>query len=407
MLTAMIVGVFNESYLWMKSAKELGYTIIATHPIDIKDKYYYQDTKDYIDYFYTVSYDDKFKLLEIAKKHEINLVICHPSSNDATMTSAYINTELGLKGVDINSANIACNKLEFYKFLEKNQLPCPSFTFRLDNIDLNTIKFPCVVKPAFGAGSVGVKVIQSLSELKKFIQTKKYDYGYSLSKSHDDFYIVQDYVIGQKIMGCHSVVHEGKLKIFGRTYRYLNQEHNKLPYCYGQEFITTYDEITPKTSNAIEHLIKKLGVNNTPFDLEILLDENNDIISFIELNLRPAEKAFNHISGRNGYEYCIKEQVKLGTDLNCDFSEIGENKTYIGVKYFAFHPGIIKKIQWPETPSTCVFFKTKLQENSVITDLWNVNIAVENGSMILIDSSDKQIKQTFNDFYKNIIVEYQ
>ena len=41
MLTAMIVGVFNESYLWMKSAKELGYTIIATHPIDIKDKYYY------------------------------------------------------------------------------------------------------------------------------------------------------------------------------------------------------------------------------------------------------------------------------------------------------------------------------------------------------------------------------
>lgn len=407
MLTALIIGVFNESYLWMKSAKELGYKVIAVHPMDLSEKYYYEQTKPYIDEFYKVDYSNHEKLLQIAQSHNISFVICHPASNDATLAASRINTELRLKGVDYNSASIACNKYEFYKFLEKNNLPGPRFTYKLDSVQYQNITYPCLVKPSFGAGSVGVKIIENELELQKFYKEQKYDDGFSLSKSSNDFYIVQEYLKGKKIMGCHSVVDNGTLKIFGRTYRYLDQEHTTYPYCYGQEFITTHEEITQKTQNAIDRLITSIGFDNTPFDLEILLDENNNIISFIELNLRPAEKAFNYISGRNGYEYCIKEQVKLGTSLPCDFSPIGNSKMYTGVKYFVFPHGTIEQIIWPSLPANCVYFNSKLTKNSYIKNLWNVNIAVDNGSMIVIDHSYEAVKSTFDNFTKQIQIEYQ
>lgn len=408
MLSALAIGVFSESFLWFKSAKELGYKIIATHPIDIKTKYYYNTAKEYIDDFYVVDYFDYEKLVEIATAHQIEFIICHPTSNDATLAAGYVNTKLNLNGVSFNAASIACNKYEFYKFLEKNNLPAPMYTYKVDEtLDYTKISYPCIVKPSFGAGSLGVKIIENEESLRDFFKQKSYDNGYALTKPHYDFYVVQQYVKGRKIMGCHSVVSDGQLNIFARTYRDLLHENNTYPYCYGQEFITTYDSITERTQTAINFLIDELKIDNTPFDLEILLDENNDIISFIELNLRPAEKAFNYINGRNGYEYGIKEQVKLGTKLEKDFSSIGNEKKYIGLKYFKFNQGKIKNIIWPAIPKTCIHFNSELTKGSIITNLWNSNAALNSGHIILLDNNLDKLKHELDNFTKNIKISYE
>lgn len=404
----MMIGVFSESHLWLESAKNLGYRIIATHPMDIKNKFYYNGAIKYIDDFYVVDYFDYNRLINIAIENNIEFVICHPTSNDATLAAGFINEKLNLKGVSFQAANIACNKFNFYKFLEEYNLPTPNFTFKVDdNLDYAKITYPCIVKPAFGAGSLGVKIIENENDLKTFFKEKNYNNGYALTKPHYDFYIVQQFVKGKKIMGCHSVVHDGQLNIFARTYRDLSNENATYPYCYGQEFITTYDPITEKTYDAILKLIKTLKVDNTPFDLEVLLDENNDIISFVELNLRPAEKAFNYINGRNGYTYCINEQVKLGTDLNKDFSSIGNKKEYMCLKYFRFKEGKIQKIEWPPLPENCIFFDSELKTGDYVSSLWNSRTAIESGQIILVDNDLDRLKISLDTFVKNINITYE
>jgi len=399
-----LIGVFYESDLWVKYTKELGYEIIATHPLNIENKFYYDDIKKYIDVFYKIAYDDLDGLLQIAKRHNVSMLIPHPTSNDATIAAGYVNTELNLKGVSYKSALLTSSKYDFHQLLRKYDLPRPKFT--VDEVNDSRITFPCVVKPNYGAGSVGAKLIYTKKELLSFFETKDKQNGYSLTKPYD-YYIIQEFVSGAIIMGCHAVVHNGKLTIFGRTYRDLIKERHALPYFYGQEFITNRDDITPYTYDQIEKVVNAAGIDNCPFDLEVMLNSDGDVISFIEFNLRPAEKAFNFINGRGGYEYCIREQVKLGTDLDCDFSELETSvDNYIGVRYFKFKPGKIKSITWPKIPDNAIFFNTKLLNGSVIDNIWNVDTAIKNGSLIIVGNSVEEVVLDLSNFADDIKIEY-
>jgi len=400
---AMIIGVFYESDLWLKHVRNLGYEIIATHPLDIKNKFYYDDIKDYIDVFYVIPYDDLEGLLQVAKRHDVEMLIPHPTSNDATIAAGYVNTQLKLKGVSYKAALLASSKYDFYKVLYDHDLPRPKFT--VDDVNAE-ITYPCIVKPNYGAGSIGVKLIYTEDELLNFFETKDKQNGYGLTKPYD-YYIIQEFIDGPTIMGCHAVVHNGKLTIFGRTYRNLIKEKDAIPYFYGQEFITSREPISPYTYSQIEKVVSAVGIDNCPFDLEVMIDVYGDVISFIELNLRPAEKVFNFIKGRGGYEYCIKEQVKLGTDLDCDFSEIeSRDNNYVGVRYFRFKPGKIKNITWPELPSGTIFFDSRLTNNSTIDSIWNVDTAIKNGSLIIVGDSKEEVEMELYNFINGINIEY-
>jgi len=403
MKTCMVIGVFHETHLWLKHAKELGYKVVATHPLDIREKFYFSDVKPYVDTFYQVPYSKMDDLIDIAIQNQVEMLVTHPSSNDATLAAGFVNSFLNLRGVSSHSALLAASKSAFHNVLVEHDLPRPKFT----TTNIEEVTYPCIVKPNFGAGSVGVKLIYSRDELISFLSTKDSSNGYALTKPEYDLYVIQEYVDGPKIMGCHAVVHNGDLTIFGRTYRDMIKERDAKPYFYGQEFITTREPITPYTYSQIEKVVKAVGIDNTPFDLEVMLDENNDAMSFIELNLRPAEKAFNFINGRGGYDYCIGEQVKLGTNLVCDFSELPtEVDDYMGVRYFRFEPGKIKNITWPEVPVSTIFFNTKLTKDSVIDSIWNVNTAINNGSLIVTGHSRDEVSSLINKFVDNIRIEY-
>lgn len=402
-MIGMVIGVFNDTHLWLKEAKDLGYYIIATHPMEISDKSYYNEVKKYIDEFHRVSYFDFDKLVDVAKNGKVDAVITHPCSNDATLASGYVNTELNLRGVSYETALLAGSKDDFHKFLVKYDLPRPEFTNRY--YCMEGVKFPCIVKPNYGAGSVGVKLINDLDEYIEFFKSTDPKNGYRLIKSYD-YYLAQEFVDGPRIMGCHAVVHNKKLTIFATTYRNLLKEQDAQPYFYGQEFITNREPITNYTLMNIEKLVRSIGIDNTPFDLEIMLDDNNNAMSFIELNLRPAERGFNYINGRGNCEYCIREQVKLGTELDCDFSEIPGEDKYIGIKYFKFKSGKVKSITWPKLPDETLFFNTNLVDGSVIDEVWDVNTAYNNGSLGFLANSREEALNLINNFVENIGIEY-
>ena len=128
--TAIHIGVFDDSDIWMKAAIKLGYRIIATHPMDISSKYYYDKVKDLISEFHIVSYMDTDKLIQIAKDNNVTLNITHPCTNDATYAIGNVNSALGLKGISADNAKIAASKWEWHNFLTEYNFPKAKWCYK-------------------------------------------------------------------------------------------------------------------------------------------------------------------------------------------------------------------------------------------------------------------------------------
>jgi biotin carboxylase len=404
MKTAMIIGVFYESDLWIKKTKELGYNVVAVHPMELSNKAYFNSVQPYIDKFYKCSYVDYGQLLNIAKSNKVEMVVTHPCSNDALVASGYVNSELGLKGVSYSAALKAGSKFEFHQLLEEYDLPRALYTTK--NLNDEAIQFPCIVKPNFGAGSIGVKKIASRDELDAFFISKDIKNGYRLTKPEYDYYLVQDFMQGERILGCNGVVRDGEVIVFGKTMRNLKNEVEQQPYFYGQEFITTYMELSSKTKRSLEKLISGLQLDNCPFKAEILIDEQDEIIGFIEINLRPAAMntaiAFDYIYGFDN----ASEQIKLATDLKTSFEHTSTEYQYMMVKNLVFKEGTIESISWPPLPSNIISFNTELKSNETVDKFLDVNAASKNGHILIIGKEESEIYGTASSFVSNIKIKY-
>ena len=133
-----------------------------------KDKGYYTITCDYLpdnpghkyaDEYYNVSTTDEKAVLELAKKLNIDGIVAY-ASDPAAITAAYVAENLNLPGNPYNSVKILTQKDLFRDFLEKNRFNTPKaggYTCYEDALkEIDTFKFPVMVKPVDSSGSKGV-----------------------------------------------------------------------------------------------------------------------------------------------------------------------------------------------------------------------------------------------------------
>lgn len=412
MKTALHIGVFDDSYLWISEAKNLGYKIIATHPMDIKDKYYYNNVKDLIDEFHIVSYMDTDKLIKIAKDNNVSLNIIHPCTNDASYAIGIVNSALGLKGITEEVVKNAASKEGWHNFLVKNCLPSAKWCYRYNDVkDLNSLEYPCIVKPNFGAGSQGIKKIYSAKELKEFMDTKDYNNGYYLTKKYD-YYLVQEYTRAKYLVGCNCAIKDGKLIVFAHYAKNLHSlsEQQRQPYFYYEDGIFPEDDdvyMNKENLGLMQKLVDKLKVNNTAIRFDLFLDDEYKIVSFVELNLRPGSShsaiGFHEIFGYN----TTQQLIKLNTDIPVNFSRQYDTRwKYMYCKNFRFKPGKIRSIKWPELDEHVHYFNSNLETGSIIPPVWNVATASLCGELILLGKTKEQLLQKLDQFVRNIEIDY-
>lgn len=411
-LTAIHIGIFDDSHIWMQEAKRLGYRIIATHPMDITEKYYYDRVKDLIDEFHIVSYMDTDKLIEIAKQNNVTLNIIHPCTNDASYAIGVVNSALGLKGITKSVAEKAASKEGWHNFLVEHNLPGASWCYRYNDIeDLESLEYPCIVKPNYGAGSQGIKKIYSADELKTFMETREYDNGWYLTKKYD-YYLVQEYTKAKWLVGCNAAVKDGKLIVFAYYAKNLHSlsEQLRQPYFYYEDGVFPTDDpsfMNKENLDMMQKLVDCLGVDNSAIRFDIFLNEDKTIKSFVELNLRPGSShsasCFHKIFGYNTTE----QLIKLNTDLEVNFSPVPTTKwKYMYCKNFKFSPGKIKSIKWPELDEHVHHFSSQLKPGSVIPPVWNVATAGLCGELLLLGETKQQLLQKLDEFTRAIEIEY-
>ena len=155
----------------IKKAKEMGMFVINTN--------LYEDspTKEYVDVFEVSDVLDKERNLEVALKYKPDAIITD-QSDIAVPTVAYLNEQLGLKGIGLEMANKFTNKYKMREICKEIGIPCPDF--RLCHTVEEVKEFfkankKIVIKPIDSQASRGVYTITSEEQIDKmFTQSISY-----------------------------------------------------------------------------------------------------------------------------------------------------------------------------------------------------------------------------------------
>ena len=118
----LLLGGSAQQVIAIETAKKLGYYTIVCDFLEDNPGQFVADK------FYLVSTTDKDKILDVAKKENIDGILAY-ASDPAAPTAAFVAEKLRLPGNPYNSVDILCNKDKFRKFLCVNLLFAHFFLF--------------------------------------------------------------------------------------------------------------------------------------------------------------------------------------------------------------------------------------------------------------------------------------
>ncbi|OEK08549.1 hypothetical protein A8C32_03600 [Flavivirga aquatica] len=167
--------------------------------------------------------------------------------------------------------NIANNKGNLTKLLEKNNLPYPKSKIIEKNIpfDIKEIRYPVLVKPVEGiGGGLGIYVYKDEKEFTEFLNSDKFNCTY----------LAQDYVEGYDI-DCSVLCKNGEIKAY--TIQKANMHGvSKFEPQYGIEFLK--EDVL---YGIIKQLMKTLNWSGVAH-IDMRYDKNTNEFKIIEVNPR-------------------------------------------------------------------------------------------------------------------------
>lgn len=168
----LLLGGSMQQVIAIQRSKKLGYfTVLCDYLED-------NPGRKVADKFYLASTTDKELILDIAKKEEIDGIVCY-ASDPAAATQAYVAEKMNLCGNPYESVKVLSDKGLFRKFLMKNGFNVPKFKIYCDYQELEKdedfFNYPVMLKPVDSSGSKGVVKLNSLSNcIKEFENAIKY-----------------------------------------------------------------------------------------------------------------------------------------------------------------------------------------------------------------------------------------
>ena len=274
-----------------------------------------------------------------AKKHKIDGIMT--LATDMPMRSvAAVVKDMGLVGIDEDTALKATNKAEMRVALSKGEVPIPKF-FKVSNEEeyleaTKQFKVPFIVKPADSSGSRGICEVKDFHDKDAIMAA--YNYCKPFSRVGD--VIVEEYMDGSEVSvetisidgECHIIQITDKLTT-GAPH-YVEMGHSQ-PTRHSKEIARKIVEIAKAANKAI-------GITNGPSHTEIIVTEEGPKI--VEIGARlGGDNITTHLvplsTGVDMVECCIK--IALGEKPNI---EPKWNKG-AAIRYFEQHAGIVKSIE--------------------------------------------------------------
>lgn len=300
----LMLGGSMQQIPAIKAAKQKGYYTITCDYLPNNPGHKYADE------YHNVSTTDEQAVLELAKKLDIDGIVAY-ASDPAAITAAYVAENLNLPGNPYDSVKVLTQKDLFRDFLAENGFNTPKAngytTFEDAYNEIDQFKFPVMVKPVDSSGSKGVVKIYNKEQLKDAVKE-------ALSYSRGKRIIIEEFIQkkGYQISGDGFSV-DGKL-VFTSYGNELYSGKGTREYVALGEFWPSLlsSELKAKVDNELQRLITALNMKTSAYNIEVILDENDDVY-ILELGPRNGgsyiPQLINYATGVDLVDYTLRAAV--------------------------------------------------------------------------------------------------
>jgi|LSQX01.3.fsa_nt_gb biotin carboxylase len=293
--------------------------------------------KKFADRHIVASTLDKEQILDIARKESIDLVIT-ACTDQALLTMAYVSEELGLKCyLSYKQAQDLTNKLHMKKLMVESGIPTTNYRiFNIsDEINIDGLRFPLVIKPVDNNSSNGVLKITSPDMLLPSVEVARH---FSRSKT----IIIEEFKAGEEFSVDAYIIGGMPVQVLISTSRKVKQNTNNFtinqsifPVNLPSTAIHDIDEIICKISKAF-------SIQNAPLLLQLIYD--GQCINVIEFSARTGGGSKHHfihrLTGVNVMEKLLDITFGIETDIS-----VSPLVKYAAMNYIYCKPGIICGIE--------------------------------------------------------------
>lgn len=293
-------------------AKELGYYVISCDYLPDNPAHKYADE------YHNVSTLDKEKVLDLAKKLNIDGIMSYASDVSAT-TVAYVAEELGLPGNPLKSIEILTNKDLFRDFMTKYDFNTPACKAFIDYEEaaeyIKTVKLPVMVKPIDSSGSKGLTKLTNLNDFEKA-------FCFAQSFSQSKKVLIEEFIERKgKQLEIEGFIVDGKIKFACPMDQHCDPACTLYSPIGSSVPSTQSPVIADKAIQAAQRVFNLLGMRFGSFNYEYIVDANDNVY-IMEIGPRNGGNFIpDMIKAAKGIdlaEYAIKSALGEPCDDLCD-----------------------------------------------------------------------------------------
>ena len=129
-------------------------------------------------------------VIEECQKADVVFMALHGGiGENGQLQAVFDKYNINYTGSSSEGSNLAMNKNLSKEVMRKNNILTANWICTTNDIDIEKIKFPCVVKPCSCGSSVGTSLVKDKKELEKAIE---------YAKEYEDDIIIEDFIEGRE-----------------------------------------------------------------------------------------------------------------------------------------------------------------------------------------------------------------
>lgn len=268
---ALVLGGTTPHVMLVNKLHERGYYVILV------DYLPNPPAKEFSDEHIQESTLDKNTVLSIAKERKASLVIS-TCIDQANCVCCYVAEQLNLpRPYSYDTSLLVTNKGLMKVRMRDSNVPSSPFvlTKSVDDVDWNTISFPCVVKPVDCNSSKGVHRADSMEEAKPYVEK-----ALKLSQTREA--IIEGFCSGDEIQ-VDCIALDGDAEVIMTRSKVKEVKNSKA-------VLNSFGSIVPAQISAVveskldmiaKNIAKGFGLRNTPFFYQaIVTGDNVNVLEF-------------------------------------------------------------------------------------------------------------------------------
>lgn len=326
----LVIGAgFLQSFL-IRKARELGYYVIAIDKNPKSIGFTYANEVGIID---IVSQEE---CLTFAKKKRIDGVLT-AATDYGVLTASYISSNLGLPGLNFDSATLIKDKYLIRKTLVQNNIDSVKQFIEIDSINKisiigDTLQYPVIIKPSDGSGSKAVRKVTNAIELEAAVEDAM---NASLTKKA----LIEDFIEGKEY-GVESIVINGEGIVLG-----IMDKHMTTPPIYAElgHSLPSGLEKEDFIIETVTSAIKALNINVGAVNMDVIVSKNSQI-TIIDIGARMGGNLIGShlIPNYTGIDYM--RFLINGALSNLDEHPVKSINKPVATKILALNPGVVSSL---------------------------------------------------------------